>query len=281
MPPTSLKSAAPWRAAFHSQISKLSIPAFTISTIHDDPMKTTASPPTMAVGPQPRARTVVFRGFWGELPANPHNPAPRNPQYWQSEVLCITTDVRMAKVVELGGDENGGGGPFEAVFWIPDTMAQWRIRGRGYFLGQDADDNVDKCSLVRDQVQPRMWRASSEEGQECRQGLEESSEMDRATKLWSWAREVTAHFGNLSPMMRGSFRNPAPGTALSSGPGREGLGQGQSVEDLHDALARENFRVVLLVPDEVDYVDLSDSSKAKRWLYTIDGGEWGAQELWP
>ncbi len=85
-------------------------------------------------------------------------------------------------------------------------------------------------------------------------------------------------FGNLSPAMRGTFRNPAPGTPRSVPPA-DGEGLGQDVADLHDRLARRNFRVVVVLPDEVDFVDLAS---ARRYIYThVGGGRWETCEVWP
>lgn len=103
------------------------------------------------------------------------------------------------------------------------------------------------------------------------------------------------HFGNLSPGMRGSFKNPPPGTPRAEAPGPgEGLGQKVGDELLGDEVARKNFRVVVIVPDEVDVCDLSDPADQRRWLYTYvgpaaeakkTGGEvidgWEKVEVWP
>ncbi len=65
---------------------------------------------------------------------------------------------------------------------------------------------------------------------------------------------------------------------------------GQKVDDLHDPLARKNFRVVVIRPEEVEQLDLSDPSRARRWKFTFVGengqiegtiGEWKMEELWP
>lgn len=59
---------------------------------------------------------------------------------------------------------------------------------------------------------------------------------------------------------------------------------------MDDAIARENFRVVVIKPDLVESVDLSDPTKAKRHRYTflVEEGEkgekvgrWSDEELWP
>jgi pyridoxamine 5'-phosphate oxidase len=61
------------------------------------------------------------------------------------------------------------------------------------------------------------------------------------------------------------------------------LAQGQKIEDLNDETARRNFRVVIIRPDEVESVDLSDPSSSRRQVYKYDrqSGEWSHQECWP
>ena len=55
--------------------------------------------------------------------------------------------------------------------------------------------------------------------------------------------------------------------------------------DLHDPIARANFRVVIIKPDEVEQLEISDPVKARRWKYTFvehEGrGSWKTEELWP
>ena len=62
----------------------------------------------------------------------------------------------------------------------------------------------------------------------------------------------------------------------------EGLGLGiKSGTD--DDFAKKNFRVVVIRPFEVESLDLTDPSKARRWKYTYGDkeGEWTSEELWP
>ena len=69
---------------------------------------------------------------------------------------------------------------------------------------------------------------------------------------------------------------------------------GQKVNDLHDPIGRKNFRVVIIRPDEVEQVDLTDPAEARRWKWTFTGDEgagkaggkpvdeeWKMEELWP
>ncbi|KAJ5042416.1 uncharacterized protein L3040_004965 [Drepanopeziza brunnea f. sp. 'multigermtubi'] len=274
--------AAPWRPLFNTHISKMDSPEFVLSSLH-------AAPQGAPVSHLPRARYCIYRGMWGELPENGRNVAPRNARVYESDLLTLTTDVRMEKVPEIfatgagHGDVaqsqgSGGGGPVEAVFWVKGVMAQWRIRGDAFVVARDIEGGGEESSGVRtvkSAVGERM-RVVSEEGKEA----------------WSWNTELTAHFGNLSPGMRGSFKNPAPGTPVGSTPG-EGLGMGQKVDDLEDEVARKNFRVVIIKPEVVELCDLSDPERSRRWRYTFVGpnaqsgegaeilGEWKKEELWP
>lgn len=141
--------------------------------------------------------------MWGELPENKHNEAPRNPRAYESEMPTFTTDVRMQKVLDIFSssaghaekDEqvqgSGGGGPVEAVWWIKDTGTQWRIKGEAFVVGTDIEGEGGESSGVRtvkSEVGERMRVADGSKGHE-----------------WSWGRELTGHFGNCSPGMRGMF----------------------------------------------------------------------------
>lgn len=126
---------------------------------------------------------------------------PKNERVYESELLCFTTDKRMQKLGEICGtgeevEGSGGGGVVEVVFWIKgNVMVQWRIKGNAFVVGQDIDSEGGE--EVRRELLGRM-RVVGEESK--REG-------------WSWGRELTGHFANMSPGMRASFRNPPPGTS--------------------------------------------------------------------
>jgi len=81
----------------------------------------------------------------------------------------------------------------------------------------------------------------------------------------------------------GSFAGPPPGQKTSEPYDDKNLKLGQKIEDLHDPVARKNFRVVVIKPEEVEQLDLSDPKTARRQLYTFDDstGDWKHEELWP
>ncbi|CZR63473.1 uncharacterized protein PAC_13370 [Phialocephala subalpina] len=272
---------APWRPLFLSHLEKMDSPEFVFTSLH--PAESKDSP----VPYVPRARTCIYRGMFAELPENKHNDAPQNERVYESDLLTLTTDVRMQKVPEIFASSSGhgnvgqsqgsgGGGPVEAVFWVKATMTQWRFRGDAYVVGEDIEGSGEESSgtkTVKSKIGERM-RVVKEEGKDN----------------WSWGTELTAHFGNLSPGMRGSFKNPVPGSPVSIPPADKSLGLGQKVMDLHDEVARRNFRL----PDVVEQVDLTEPDKARRWQYTYVGpsgghtgeagkdvGEWKVEEQWP
>ncbi|KAK5944766.1 hypothetical protein PMZ80_001966 [Knufia obscura] len=279
-------SEAPWKADFESHLEKIGGPSaeFYLATVTPEGA--------------PRVRTCIHRGFWAQLPENKHNELPKNPAIYQSDCPVFTNDARMEKTYHIfatgkgKGDREqsksgtGGGGPVEAVYWVKDTMTQWRVRGKAWLVAADdvegGTDEAQNSGTVT--VKAQVGRYMRPVG-------------DHATKNseWSWKNEVENHFENLSPGMRGTFRNPPPGHPLSEGKG-EGEELGQKVGHLaDDELARKNFRVVIITPEEVERVDLSDPEKSKRWIYTLSqesggqgGGdeskpsqEWDVTETWP
>ncbi|TDZ28431.1 hypothetical protein C8035_v007493 [Colletotrichum spinosum] len=294
MSTTSTAKPAPWRAAFLEDVSEMASPEFTLATLHSsssDPNSSSSSSST-----SPRLRTVIFRGLWANLPVNPKNTAELNPPVFDSDVLTITTDARMSKVADFyasppsaGKGPSGGGAPVEACFWTPSKV-QWRVRGTAYIIGPDIASS--SAASVRERLQSHMRPVPPSESETRRRDLDDAvrhnvvsgSKGDGDGDSWSFERELTAHFGNLSPGMRGSFRNPEPGTPRAAdGPPDEDHRLGQKVTDLHDEIARQNFRVVAVVPTEVDQTDLSDAEDPRRWLYRFVGAEagWEKTELWP
>jgi len=190
---------------------------------------------------------MIYRGSLCRLPENCHNPL-HNAWAWDSDLPTFTTDARMEKVVGAGTTD---GAEVEACFWVAGgTQNQWRIRGRCFLLSETLPEPPKA-------VTERLRR------REHGQGMGE----------FSWRREVQAHFGNLTPAMRGSFANPPPGAPLGCEVG--GLVMGGTVENREvlaehgiAKIARDNFRVGVIVPDVVERVDLAAAGGcARRWVW--------------
>ncbi|KAF2129525.1 hypothetical protein P153DRAFT_366913 [Dothidotthia symphoricarpi CBS 119687] len=265
---------APWKKLFNEHISKMKSPEFVLGTLDSAP----SGAPTPYV---PRVRFCIFRGFWAELPENKHNDAERNAKVYESDCPTFTTDVRMEKVGQIfatsaGHAESkdqvqgsGGGGPVEAVWWAEDSGTQWRVKGRAFVIAEDIEGDEESSGVrtVKSEVGKRM-RVLSEEQKEN----------------WSWNKELTGFFGNQSPGIKGSFKNPPPGKPTAESYDDKNLKLGSKADDLHDSVARKNFRLVVIVPDSVEQTDLSDPEKGRRYRYTFDqksDAGWKTEELWP
>ncbi|CRG84375.1 hypothetical protein PISL3812_01668 [Talaromyces islandicus] len=257
---TPTTSPAPWRSLFLEHVSKLEDPYMAVATVQRDPQSGSSIP---------RVRYCGFRGFFGDLKL--HHSAEKqlkeenelNPSLYESDLLAFTTDVRMQKIEQFSDFERA----IEVVFWVKELMAQWRLRGKAFVIGDDASKSAEKES-----------RAEIFKALRRKPNYPEASAED-----WTWEKEVTAYFANHSPIMRGSFKNPPPGQPLSDEPTDPNLKLGQKVTGLHDATARANFRVVAIRVEEVDRLDLTVPERAARWRIADSNkaGQWEEVELWP
>lgn len=291
---------APWRDLLTSHLDQTPGYEFMIATVGYDAQNR----------PVPRVRTCGCRGFFPELKLHPSGQKDMdqqvedggNPECYESDMLSFTTDIRMEKLPQL----ESSGNAVEAMFWLKDLMMQWRIKGRALSIGnprgEDGSEKVARAEIGR--------------------GLRlKSDAID--SKSWTWEKAVTKYFANHSPIMRGmfpyflmmiksgsyesmllslttnhivvhlhahcssgSFKAPSPGQPRSQEPSDPSLGLGHKITDLHDPVARNHFRVVVIVPEEVECLDLSDQANIRRWKWVLVGTEdgrrhWVEAELWP
>ena len=253
----------------------------------------------------PRTRTCIHRGFFASpLPENPHNKHPTNPHVYDSDCPTFTTDARMSKTfdifatgkgkgtLEQSRSGTGGGGYVEACYWAKEKATQWRITGKCWII---ASDDVEGAGEEPDAQNSGTVTVKAELGRYLRP----ASSSEGKQGHWSWKREVEAHFANLSPGMRGSFKNPPPGEPQSKDHQGEGESLGQKAGDLEDEpLARKNFRMAVVAPEIVEMVDLTDPENSYRRKWTLSeevggpgqgkgegegkkAGEWVESKLWP
>ncbi|CAG8232919.1 unnamed protein product [Penicillium salamii] len=255
---------APWRDLLDSQLKQTPGYEFTIATIGYDSQQR----------PVPRLRTCGCRGFFPELELHPKGQEAMdqqverggNPSVYESDMLTFTTDARMEKLPQL----ESSGQAIEAVFWLKDLMTQWRIKGTAYAIGNPQGEDAEDERNSRQEIKKAL-RATNN---------------DNSLSTWTWEKAVTKYFANHSPVARGSFRNPPPGQPKHLNPSNSELKLGQKVTDLHDPVARANFRVVVIKPEEVERLDLTDQDNGKRWNWKIIGSNdtstcWNETEVWP
>lgn len=107
-----------------------------------------------------------------------------NPDVYESDMLAFTTDVRMEKLAQL----ESSGHAIEAVFWLKDLMAQWRVKGRAFPVGDPRGEADEEERLSREEVS---------------KGLRLKEDADGDAEHWTWEKAVTKYFANHSPIMRG------------------------------------------------------------------------------
>ncbi|KAL5002013.1 hypothetical protein BDV10DRAFT_181708 [Aspergillus recurvatus] len=253
---------APWRALFLASLEKSKSSSFSLASV----AHTTANKPV------PRSRTVEFRGFFPKPASTLHDSGIEalrtqgiglNPDVYDSDLFSITTDARMKKMGQLADSDD----IVEGVFWFEEASAQWRVRGKAVAIGDPANGAEEK--EARETVQKALRVKKGEE---------------RVVKEWDWDRQVATYFANHSPVMRGTFKSPPPGTPRSEAPSDPRLKLNQKVEDLKDEVARANFRVLLICPQEMERLEFSNPDDVRRtnWaLVDAEKGEWKETELWP
>ncbi|KAJ5242724.1 uncharacterized protein N7469_001051 [Penicillium citrinum] len=261
------QTKAPWRDLLASHMEQSSGYEFTIGTIGFDEDQQ----------PVPRVRTCGCRGFFPELDIHPKSQEEMkqqvkdggNPPAYESDLLCFTTDIRMEKLHQL----ESSGHAVEAIFWLKDLMTQWRVKGKAFAIGDPRGEEFKGEKASREAIGSLL---------RVKEGYGSSVEQ------WTWDRAVTKYFANHSPLARGSFKNPFPGMPRSQEPENPALGMGQRVAELHDPVARGNFRVVTIIPEEVERLDLSNQEDMRRWKWILgqSGGKeeqsaWTETELWP
>lgn len=167
----------------------------------------TTAPHPRTGEPTPRSRTCVYRGIWADMTLDPRavqalqedaagssgdgtkSGTAINPLAFDSDMPTITTDVRMLKCPEMLANNN-----VEIMAWtgppVASTNTQWRLRGRAFLLGspQGLEDSVERTA--REGVARGMRRRKEEVDGE-------------AEGAWTFEREVTAYFANMSPGIKG------------------------------------------------------------------------------
>ena len=146
----------------------------------------------------------------------------------------------------------------EAVYWLQAVKMQWRVRGRCFFVvdghtvvGSLSEEDErrqerrrrDGLAITKAAVRPHMWAVS--DGQQ-RNSPKHDDDIDVDS---IWEGEVQGYYQRLSLHVQTSF-------------------------------LRSSFTVSIIVPDEVEMMDLTDATVARRkiWKCTPENGllEWKA-----
>jgi hypothetical protein len=238
--------------------------------------------------------------------------AKRSP-WFKTDCPVFTTDVRMRKGSQVSENPR-----VEGAWWIASAAVQWRVRGAAHVIsptprrdgeGGESGDGGHAAAEDGGQATPSFFTGrpgrllgGDARGRVAARMYDVADDEVAQGRIWSWEGEVAAWFAAQSPRIRGtcppsavavwlttsekgSFKSPPPGRPVSEGfpPGLAvGLELGERDLDA-DAVARENFRVVVICPHEVERTDLSDPRSARRtlWRFEEREGTWSQEVLWP
>lgn len=179
---TADNAPAPWRDLLKSHMDQTPGYEFTIATVGFDENQR----------PIPRVRTCGCRGFFPEVKLHPKSKEDMeqqvkdggNPDTYESDMLCFTTDIRMEKLDQL----ETSGHAVEAVFWLKDVMTQWRVKGKAFAIGDPRGEDLEREKDAR---------------KELHTFLRVKKNCDGSISDWTWDRATTKYFANHSPLARG------------------------------------------------------------------------------
>ena len=195
------QTRAPWRDLISSHLEKTKGYEFTVATVGYDAKQRIV----------PRVRTCGFRGFFPEVKLHPSGQKDMDEQVedggnaplFESDLLSLTTDIRMEKLKQLDSTGNS----IEAMFWLKEVMVQWRIKGQAYYLGSPTPESGAESDL-----QAQLFNA-------LRLKPDYDGDQKVDSNKWTWDKAITKYFANHSPAMRGKFVNnasiPTPSANLS------------------------------------------------------------------
>jgi len=207
----------------------------------------------------PKVRTCVYRGFI-------FNDKKTN-------IITLTTDIRMDKYEHLQKNSK-----FEACFWFPVTNEQFRISGDAKLL------TMNNCSTFSDSlgkyplISPNALKQYSSSLDLTNH--EHSISAPTKPSPQEWETELKSKWEDLSRGLKSSFRKPEPGSIIT--PEKQKLldSISRGVDGSNEIDGTKNFALVLLLADEVDYLNLNGHQS--RLIYKrYDDDQWDEAEICP
>ncbi|KAJ7201397.1 hypothetical protein GGX14DRAFT_371377 [Mycena pura] len=194
----------------------------------------------------PHVRSLIFRSF-----VSPTDD-PSHP------LLLATTDVRSPKTAQLIANPH-----VQVVWWIEGVQEQYRIAGRAHIVP------APKHSLYR-------------------QFMHNISQFSEGN-LFDWDAKRIEVFKSMSAFMKASWCRPVPGSRLEGGQEeakkwpvtledpKEGDEEGKRLWEM----SLRNFALVVIEPQDIDYVELEPIPNRRTRFWRTAGGIWNEEELVP
>ncbi|KAG9307675.1 hypothetical protein G9A89_023240 [Geosiphon pyriformis] len=199
---------------------------------------------------RPANRTVVFRGFAGEKNTSHNIKSPIVSEPLESTLLVFSTNIRSQKVQQLY--KNPG---FEIAWWFNGTEDQFRLSGDAFVLPHPKHARRSQFPDVK--LANQFFSPSNPK--------------------FDWEAERLQVWFRMSDVLRASFLT---GMLAEHGNYPEKLppiGENEEQEENIKA-ALENFALVVLKVDFVDYFRLNPSSHT-TWTYDDTINSWQIKKV--
>ncbi|KAJ7146348.1 pyridoxamine 5'-phosphate oxidase-domain-containing protein [Mycena epipterygia] len=196
--------------------------------------------------PIPHVRCVIFRSFVSPTD-NPSHP-----------LLLSTTDIRTPKTAQMIANPH-----VQVVWWIAGAQEQYRIAGRAHIIPAPGH------TLHRHFVHT-------------------VSALGQGAK-YDWEAKRVEVFKSMSPYMKASWCRPVPGSRLEGGEDEANKWPTEIEEPKPgDAEAKRlwemslaNFALVIVEPQDVDYVELAPLPNRRTRFWRTSRGAWDEEALVP
>lgn len=218
---------------------------------------------------KPYVRSLIHRAFLA--PSSPNAP-----------LLLTTTDVRTPKNAQLANDSR-----VELAWWLPGPQAQLRVTGEAYvYPAPGFELNPSDAERLGLGASTKILKQVQALGED----FTKISDIVNLPKDFDWEKERLERFDAMSGHMRASWARPVPGTALW--PGEDPKAWPETLPKLADAKDQEresvdaalnNFALVVINPQEVDYLELGVMPNRRTHFFKdiTKGGAWDEEAVVP
>ena len=236
---------------------------------------------------KPRVRTVVLRDFL-------FNDKRTN-------VLTFHSDLRSEKM-KVKNDQKQY---FEGCFYFPSTWEQYRISGEWFNISLNGDNDIDDHKLtkygilIKESIRSNQTHVKhatnditsattkstttnttttndelNDSNEICDNDNNDNDDRNEITEVVyrfpqcnDWKEEVMRQWNGLSRAAKALYRKPAPGEILTVETSKKLDKIQRGVDGAKEDAGLENFSVVCLLIDQVDYLNLKDGRGGERRIF--------------
>lgn len=175
----------------------------------------------------------------------------------------------------------------ELAWWLPGPQAQLRITGEA-FVYSAPDFELTPSDAER--LDASESNAVLKQARTLHAAFTKSSESRLVPKDFDWEKERLERFDAMSGRMRASWVRPAPGTRLRPDEDPKTwpeslpkLGDAQDEEKESVRAALRNFALVVINPQEVDYLELGVMPNRRTRFFKDNSkdGTWNEEAVVP